>query len=195
MRAPSICELDGVLIGPQVAAGRRQALGEQADERAGGGGRGQRTSPSQSRALRAAVDVGAPLPASLLDELVELHHPVDQALRTRRAAGDVDVHRHDAIDALHDAVAALEAAARGGAGAHGDAPLRLRHLLPQPHQRAGHLRGQRAGHDQDVGLARAGAEREHPEAVDVVHARRRAHHLDGAAATGRRATATASWRG
>jgi hypothetical protein len=31
-------------------------------------------------------------------------------------------------------------------------------------------------------LARAGAEREHAEAVDVVHARRGAHHLDGAAA-------------
>src|SRR3954470_17747778 len=74
-----------------------------------------------------------PLIAALLAEslavadhfLLELEQAVDQPLRRRRAAGDVDVHRDDLVDALHHVIGAIEAA-RAGAGAHGDHPLRLR---------------------------------------------------------------------
>jgi len=112
---------------------------------------------------------------------MELHHPVDEPLRARRAARNVHVNGHHPVNPLHDAVAALEASTGGGARAHGDDPLWLRHLLPQPNERAGHLGGEGPRHDQHVRLPRARAKREHPEAVDVVHARRGAHHLDRAA--------------
>ena len=77
-----------------------------------------------------------PLAAAILDQLLELHHPVDQALRPGRAAGHVDVDRHDPVDALDRGVAPLVAAARARAVAHRDAPLGLRHLLPQADERA-----------------------------------------------------------
>ena len=95
--------------------------------------------------------------------------------------GHVDVDRHDPVDPLDRRVAPLVAAARAGAVAHRDAPLGLRHLLPEADQRAGHLGRQRAGDDQHVGLARAGPEREHAPAVHVVLRRRGRHHLDRAA--------------
>ena len=99
--------------------------------------------------------------------------------------GHVDVDRHDPVDPLDRRVAPLVAAARAGAVAHRDAPLGLRHLLPEADQRPGHLGRQRAGDDQHVGLARAGPEREHPEAVHVVLRRRGRHHLDRAAGQAR----------
>ena len=126
-----------------------------------------------------------PVAAAVLDELLELHHPVDEALGTGRAAGDVDVDRHDPVDALDRRVAPLVAAAGAGAVAERHAPLGLGHLLPQTDERAGHLGRQRAGHDEHVGLARAGPEREHAPAVHVVLRRRRRHHLDGAAGEAR----------
>jgi len=43
---------------------------------------------------------------------------VEQRLGARRAAGDVDVHRDETVDALEDVVALLERAAGDGAGAH-----------------------------------------------------------------------------
>src|SRR5688572_3858746 len=54
--------------------------------------------------------------------LLELEDAVDQPLRGRRAAGDVDVHRDDLVDPLHHVVGPVEAA-RAGAGAHRDNPL------------------------------------------------------------------------
>src|SRR5579859_6754253 len=72
-----------------------------------------------------------PVAAAVLDELLELHHAVDEALRPRRAAGDIDVDRHDPVDPLDRRVAPLVATAGARAVAHRDAPLRLRHLLPE----------------------------------------------------------------
>src|SRR5664279_138276 len=45
---------------------------------------------------------GAPDHAHLLDLLLELHQAVEEGLGTRRAAGDVDVHGDDPVDALRD---------------------------------------------------------------------------------------------
>src|SRR5215208_2473487 len=75
-----------------------------------------------------------PVAAAILHELLELHHPEDEALGTRRAARHVDVHRHDPVDALDRGVGALVAPTRAGAVTHRDAPLRLGHLLPEAKQ-------------------------------------------------------------
>src|SRR5438552_879604 len=77
-----------------------------------------------------------PMAAKYLDELLELHQPEDQPLGSRRAARHVDVDRHDPVDPLDRRVAPLVAPARARAVAHRDAPLGLRHLLPEPEQRS-----------------------------------------------------------
>ena len=46
---------------------------------------------------------------------LELHHAVEQRLGGRRAAGDVDVDRHDPVAAAHHAVAVVVIAAAVGA--------------------------------------------------------------------------------
>src|SRR5207237_10544675 len=62
------------------------------------------------------------------DLLVEEKNTVQQSFRTWRAAGDVDVDRHDRVDALHHRVVVENTAGRS-AGAHRDHPLGLRHLI------------------------------------------------------------------
>jgi hypothetical protein len=76
---------------------------------------------------------------TVLDQLLELQERLDESFRARRASGNVDVDRHDSIDALDCRVAPLVAPTRAGAVTQGDAPLRLRHLLPESDERAGHL--------------------------------------------------------
>src|SRR3970040_1674049 len=85
-----------------------------------------------------------PMAAAVLDELLELHHRVDEAFWPRWAAGHVDIHGHEPVDALDGAVAALVATTGAGAVAHRDAPLGFGHLLPEPDEPAGHLRRDRA---------------------------------------------------
>src|SRR5690606_21762876 len=65
------------------------------------------------------------------DLLLEAHERVEVGRRVRRAAGDVDVDGEEVVDALDDAVDAVRPAGRG-AHAHGDAPLRVGHLVPDP---------------------------------------------------------------
>src|SRR5512144_2830019 len=116
--------------------------------------------------LSPATGLAADDPVGLvLDLLLQEHDPVEDQLRPGRAARDVHVDRDDAVDALDGGVAPLVAAARARAVAHGDAPLGLRHLLPEADQRAGHLGREGAGDDEHVRLPRAGAEREHAPAV------------------------------
>ena len=106
--------------------------------------------------------------------------PLHQLLGPRRAAGHVDVDGDDLVDRLEDRVV-VEHPAGARAGAHRDHPLRLEHLVVDLAQRRGHLVRDAAGDDQQVGLARRGAERLHPEARDVVARRDDRHHLDRAA--------------
>ena len=65
------------------------------------GGHGGAGQAAQGLALACA----APL---LLDLLLQLHEAVEQRLGARRAAGHVDVHRDDLVDALQHAVAELQ---------------------------------------------------------------------------------------
>src|SRR3989304_6220727 len=106
-----------------------------------------------SGALSWVIVSAAYLPALLHDLLLEGHEGVHERLRPRRAAGHVDVHGNDLVHALEDAVVAGVRPAVGGAGAHGDDPLGVRHLLVQQLDRGRHLLGDGAGDDHHVRLA------------------------------------------
>src|SRR5438105_2009551 len=56
--------------------------------------------------------------ARATDFLLQQQYAVKQRLRSRRAAGDVDVDRHDAIAAAHDRVGIMIIAPAIGAGTH-----------------------------------------------------------------------------
>ena len=119
--------------------------------------------------------------AVLLDLLLQLQEAVEERLGPRRAAGHVDVHRDHLVDALEDVVAVPPVGpAVVRAGAHRQHVLGLRHLRVEPLDARRHLQGHGAGDDHEVGLARRAAGHD-PEALRVVAARARGHHLDGAA--------------
>src|SRR3954470_24950637 len=115
-----------------------------------------------------------------LDLLLEPDDALDERFRARRAAGHVDVDRDDLVDALQDRVV-VEHPARAGARPHRDHPLRLEHLVVDLAQRRGHLVGDAAGDDEQVGLTRGRAEDLGAEARDVISRRDDRHHLDRAA--------------
>src|ERR1035438_8267251 len=102
-------------------------------------------------------DFGGPLHqrGHLVDLVLQLHQRVKQILRPRRAAGEVDIDRDNPIHALQHGVG-IERSAHAGAGAHGDAPLRVRHLVPDAFQHRGHLEGDGARDDHQIALPRAG---------------------------------------
>src|SRR3546814_1887623 len=75
--------------------------------------------------------------------------------------------RSTRTDTLFPYTTLFRSAAAVGAGAHGDHPARLRHLVVDLAQRGRHLVGQRAGDDHHVGLPRARPEHD-AEAVEVV---------------------------
>ncbi len=126
-----------------------------------------------------------------LDGLVQPDDPLHQLLGPRRAARDVDVDRDDLVDRLEDRVV-VEHPARARAGAHRDHPLRLEHLVVDLPERRRHLVRDAAGDDQQVGLARRGAERLHPEACDVVARARRSTSSRSHSTRARRCPATST---
>src|SRR5687767_7145798 len=143
-----------------------------------------------------AVSVGPPEPSAddkrftlpafghvLVEDLVlEQDDALEQRLGSGRAAGHVDVDRDDLVDALGDRVRVPVGAAAVGAAAHGDDVLRVGHLVVEATDGRDHLVGDRAGDDDEVGLAGAGREGDDPEAHDVVAGRGQGRaHLDGAA--------------
>ncbi len=114
------------------------------------------------------------------DLLVQTDDALEQRLRPRRAAGDVDVHRDDLVDALEDRVV-VEHPAGARARAHGDDPLRLEHLVVDLADRRRHLVRHATRDDEQVRLARRRAEALHAEARDVVARRDDRDHLHRAA--------------
>src|SRR5262249_32475741 len=79
--------------------------------------------------------------AGASDLLLQQQHAVEQCLRGRRAAGHVDIDRHDAIAAAYDRVGIVVVSAAVGARAHGNDVARLRHLVIDLAQRRRHLVG------------------------------------------------------
>ena len=156
--------------GPTMRVGRRRSPGPAA---------------SALRRRSALAELAAAERAGPLDLVLQVDDRLQQLLRPRRAAGDVDVHRDEAVDALHDGVG-VEDAAGGGAGAHRDAPFRLRHLQPDPLQHRHHLHRHPAGDDHQVALPRAEPHDLGAEAGDVVPRGAGGHQLDAAAGRGER---------
>ena len=128
--------------------------------------------------LGAALEVedfpGRPLGHHLF---LELHQALQDRLGPGRAAGNIDVHRHDLVHPLDHAVAVVHAAAVG-AGPHGDHPLGLRHLLVEPEHHRGDFFEDRAGDDQQVGLPGRTAQDFRPEPGHVIPRRERGGFLD-----------------
>src|ERR1700761_899016 len=81
------------------------------------------------------------------DLLLQQQHAVKQRFRRRRAAGHVNVDRHDAIAAAHHRIRVMIVTAAIGARSHRDHVTRLRHLVVDLAQRRRHLVGQRASDD------------------------------------------------
>jgi len=67
-----------------------------------------------------------------------------------------------------------------GAGAHGDDPSRLRHLIVYLSQRRRHFIRQRTSNNHNIRLTRGSAEND-TKAILVVPGGGKVHHLDGAA--------------
>ena len=74
----------------------------------------------------------------------------------RRAAGNVDVDRHDFVGAAPHAIEVVEDAACAAAGAIGDDDLRVRRRFVGAQGGHAHRARHRAGIEQDVGMARRG---------------------------------------
>src|SRR5438105_12382564 len=91
------------------------------------------------------------------DLLTQLENSFDKRLWAWRATRDVDIHRHDCIDALDGVIAIVKFTARVGTLAHTEDPLGIWHLLPQQTQAWPHLDRDGPGYNHQIGLARAGA--------------------------------------
>ena len=119
--------------------------------------------------------LAAPLGGHVLvaDPLLQQDDALEQRLRPGRAAGHVDVDGDDLVDALGHRVAVPVRAAAVGAAAHRDDVLRLGHLVVEAQDGRRHLVRDRAGDDDEVGLAGAGRQRDDAEAHDVVARARR----------------------
>src|SRR5262252_5806451 len=103
-------------------------------------------SPSLSSVSSMARNPSALDRAGAADLLLQQQHAVEQRFGGRRAAGNVDVDRHDAVAAAHDRIGIVIITTAVGARAHGDDVARLGHLVVDLPQRGRHLVGQRAGY-------------------------------------------------
>lgn len=111
---------------------------------------------------------------------LQLEDTIHERLTGRRATGYIHIHRHDPITPTHHTVAVVVVPAAIGARAHGNDPARLGHLIVNLPQRGGHLVGEGAGDDHDVGLTGGGTEND-AHAILVVARGGEVHHFDGAA--------------
>lgn len=112
--------------------------------------------------------------------LLQLENAVHEGLGRGRAAGHVDIHRHDTVAAASDRVAVVVVAAAVGAATHRDDPAGVGHLIVDLAQGGGHLVGKGAGDNHHVGLTGRGTEND-AETILIVAGGRQVHHLDGAA--------------
>ena len=70
---------------------------------------------------------------------LQLHHTVEDGLRTGRTARNEYVHGNDFLDTLYYVIALLEGTATDGAATNGNHILRLSHLIVQTLQCRSHL--------------------------------------------------------
>ena len=91
----------------------------------------------------------------------------EQRDRIGRTAADVQIDRHDLVDAADDRIAAGEDAAIRRAVADRDHPFRIGRRRVGALQRLAHVLGDRTGHQQHVGMARRSDEAQ-AEALEIV---------------------------
>lgn len=114
------------------------------------------------------------------DLLLDVHQRMKQRLGSRWAPGDIHVNRQKIVDSLDNAIAAMHTARRR-ARAHGDAPLWIRHLVPNATQGVRHLEGTPSCYKQKIGLTRRKAKRFASETAHVKAGAESRHHFDTAA--------------
>jgi hypothetical protein len=79
---------------------------------------------------------------------LELHHTIEDCLRTWRTAWDIHINRHEFIDTTHYIIALLERSATDGASSDGNDILWLSHLIIKTLEYRCHLVGDSTGtHD------------------------------------------------
>src|SRR5437588_1561137 len=116
----------------------------------------------------------------LINLVLQLEQRVEEVLRSRRTANHIDIRGHDLIHALQHGVG-VERAAYRRARAHGDHPLGVGHLVIDALDDRRHLQRDRAGHNHQVTLPRAGTEDFRAEARNIKTRGRGGDHLDGTA--------------
>jgi len=109
----------------------------------------------RERSARAAAAADRPFASDLP---LQLHDRVDERIRSRRAAGDIYIYRHNGINSLDGIVAIVELTARICTLSHTDHPFRLRHLFPEEAQARSHLYRHGTGYDHQISLSWTGAE-------------------------------------
>ncbi len=172
-----VAELLGDQLEPGGVRHRRCPRAEDVDPRARPESRLVRPAPPRCRPRRSAR--ASPRGAWPWILLAQPQDPVHERLGPRRAAGHVHVDRHELV--RRDERVVVEHAHRRAAGAHRDRPLGLEHLVVDAADDRRHLDRHPAGEDEQVGLARRGAEGLEAEAGDVQARADDRHHLDRAA--------------
>src|SRR4051794_5532196 len=87
--------------------------------------------------------------ALVLHFFLEHADAVDETLRTGRTSGHININRNDGIDPLHHLIVVEHSTGRC-TSAHGYAPLRLWHLLPDSPNDRSELERNAPGADQNV---------------------------------------------
>lgn len=112
--------------------------------------------------------------ATLLNFSLKIHQSTKNLLRTRRAAGNVDIDGDKPIDSLHHGVR-VENPPRTGTCPHADTPFRLRHLKPDPLKHRHHFHRDAARDDHKIALSRTKPHDLRAETRDIEPARTRRH--------------------
>src|SRR5262249_46941785 len=102
----------------------------------------------------------------LIDLILQLEQRIKQILRPRGTTGNVDIDGDDLIHALQHSIG-VKRTSNTRAGAHGNAPFRVRHLVPDPLQYRRHFKRDGTGNDHEVGLPRTGPKHLGSESRDI----------------------------
>src|SRR5574341_519858 len=91
-----------------------------------------------------------------VDLLLQFDHARDESLGGWRAAGNVNVHRQELVNARDHVISLFEWAAAGRARAHRYHVFGFRHLIVEANDGRNHLLGDRARDNHDICLAWGG---------------------------------------
>ncbi len=105
---------------------------------------------------------------------------MEQGLGSGWAAGDVNIHRQEAINTGDNRIALFEGPSPGGTGAHRQNVFGFRHLVVKPDNLWNHFFGNRARDNHHVCLARTGTHDFHAKAGEIVATGGGGDHFDSA---------------